>query len=90
MAGAKYKTDNLGRVVESTFKIDKNYATTPNLYNRKNITAIGKLKGGMAGDDGGHLLGQQFGGSSTVLNVVQKFLILSYLPLGFLFLCECV
>lgn len=70
LAGAKYKTDNLGRVVESTFKIDKNYATTPNLYNRKNITAIGKLKGGIAGDDGGHLLGQQFGGSSTVLNVV--------------------
>lgn len=70
LAGAKYKTDGMGRVVESTFKIDKKYANTPNLYNGKNITAIGKLKGGLAGDDGGHLLGQQFGGSSTVLNVV--------------------
>lgn len=70
LAGAKYKTDGMGRVVESTFKIDKGYATTPNLYNGKNITTIGKLKGGLAGDDGGHLLGQQFGGSSTVLNVV--------------------
>lgn len=70
LAGAKYKTDGMGRVVENTFKIDKGYATTPNLYNGKNITTIGKLKGGLAGDDGGHLLGQQFGGSSTVLNVV--------------------
>lgn len=70
LAGTKYKTDELGRVIESSFRIDKSYATTPNLYNRKNITTIGKLKDGMAGDDGGHLLGQQFGGSSTAINVV--------------------
>lgn len=70
LGGVTYKTDSWGRVISSEFTIDKNYMSKPNLYNAKDITAIGKLKGGMVGDDGGHLLAQQFGGSSTVLNVV--------------------
>ena len=70
LGGVVYKTDSWGRIVSSEFKIDKNYISNPNLYNAKDITAAGKLKGGLAGDDGGHLLAQQFGGSSTVLNVV--------------------
>lgn len=70
LAGAKYMTDSRGRIVESVFVIDKNYAQTPNIYYPKMITAAGKVKGALSGDDGGHLLGQQFGGSSTVINVV--------------------
>lgn len=67
---AQYFTDDAGRVVKATFSIDKTHVTAPNLYNPKDITTIGKLKGGMAGDDGGHLLGNNFGGSSSVLNIV--------------------
>lgn len=67
---AQYFTDDAGRVVKTTFSIDKTHVTAPNLYNPKDITAIGKLKGGLAGDDGGHLLGNNFGGSSSVLNIV--------------------
>lgn len=70
LGGVTYKTDSWGRVVNSEFKIGKDYLGKPNLYNAKDITTVGKLKGGLAGDDGGHLLAQQFGGSSTVLNVV--------------------
>lgn len=67
---AEYLTDDIGRTVSSSFKIDKNYYLTPDLYNRKDITAIGKYKCAEQGYDGGHLLGQAFGGSSSVLNIV--------------------
>lgn len=70
LGNVSYKTDSWGRVIRTEFTIDKDYLSYPNLYNAKDITAAGKLKGGLAGDDGGHLLAQQFGGSSTVLNVV--------------------
>lgn len=70
LAGVKYKTDSWGRIIEGDFSIDKSYVSKPNIYYPKDITAAGKVKGALTGDDGGHLFGQQFGGSSSVLNVV--------------------
>lgn len=68
--GAEYEIDELGRVAKAKFKINKN--SLQNASHRDNgvNSQMRQLKNSMEGDHAGHLLADEFGGSSNMVNLV--------------------
>lgn len=66
----EYLTDDLGRVIKAKSKIiPSNIAEQK--YRDSNVQRqMSSLKGSMPNDDAGHLIGNQFGGSSNMINLV--------------------
>ncbi|MCZ4223983.1 DNA/RNA non-specific endonuclease [Pedobacter rhodius] len=65
--GYKYKTDGQGRIINAKGKLSKAVKGGRNPYAQR---TVGKGDGRLAGDHGGHLIGDQFGGSGGKENMV--------------------
>lgn len=64
------RTDEAGRVIQTTFHIGKGALKAESHRYGKFIREICQDKEALEGDHGGHLMADQFGGSSNVLNIV--------------------
>lgn len=67
--GAEYLTDDAGRVVKSKVKLSS--STIGKSHRDSGVQKqMAKLKNSHEGDDAGHLIADQFGGSSNMVNLV--------------------
>lgn len=66
--GAEYVTDDAGRIVSTKVKLPLAKASShrDSCVQKK----MASLKGSLSSDDAGHLIGDQFGGSSNMVNLV--------------------
>lgn len=69
---AKYETDEMGRVVRSEFPIDKLSLKQSSVRDGNVQKNMHHLKSSQGNDHAGHLLGDQFGGSSNMVNLVPQ------------------
>ena len=68
--GAEYMTDDAGRIVASKAKLPLPVGNGTQFRDGNVQKQMGKLKGSLQGDDAGHIIGNQFGGSSNMVNLV--------------------
>lgn len=66
----EYLTDDLGRVIKAKSKITPSNVTGQKYRDSNVQRQMSSLKGSMPSDDAGHLIGNQFGGSSNMINLV--------------------
>lgn len=67
---ARYDTDEIGRIIKSEFPIDELSLKQNSIRDRSVQNNMRKLKNSFDNDHAGHLLGDQFGGSSNMINLV--------------------
>lgn len=67
---AEYLTDDLGRVVNVKCRIRPSNLVSLKYRDSNVQRQMSVLKGSLSTDDAGHLLGNQFGGSSNMINLV--------------------
>lgn len=66
----EYLTDDLGRVIKAKSKITPSNIAGQKYRDSNVQRQMSSLKGSMPNDDAGHLIGNQFGGSSNMINLV--------------------
>lgn len=66
----EYLTDDLGRVVNAKSKITPSNIVGQKYRDSNVQRQMSSLKGSMPSDDAGHLIGNQFGGSTNMINLV--------------------
>lgn len=67
---AEYLTDDLGRIIKAKSKINPTNLEGQKYRDSNVQRQMAALKGSFLGDDAGHLIGNQFGGSSNMINLV--------------------
>lgn len=68
--GAEYVTDDMGRIISSKTKLSPSNLKTTRHRDSNVQKQMSNLKGSKDGDHAGHLIGDQFGGSSNMINLV--------------------
>lgn len=68
--GAEYMTDDAGRVVSSKVSLSKSNLGKARYRDSGVQKKMAELKGSLPGDDAGHLIANQFGGSTNMVNLV--------------------
>lgn len=68
--GAEYVTDDMGRIVSTKTKLSPSNLKTTRHRDSGVQKQMSTLKGSKDGDHAGHLIGDQFGGSSNMVNLV--------------------
>lgn len=66
----EYLTDDLGRVIKAKSKITSSNISGKKYRDSNVQRQMSTLKGSIPSDDAGHLIGNQFGGSSNMINLV--------------------
>lgn len=67
---AEYLTDDMGRVISSKVNLNKSNLGTAKFRDSNVQKQMAQLKGSLQGDDAGHLIANQFGGSTNMVNLV--------------------
>lgn len=68
--GAEYITDDAGRIIGSKAKLPLANVSSPIFRDTNVQRQMASLKGSLQGDNAGHIIGNQFGGSSNMVNLV--------------------
>lgn len=68
--GAEYVTDDMGRIVNAKTKLTSSHLSGTRYRDGNVQKQMANLKGSVDGDHAGHLIGNQFGGSTNMVNLV--------------------
>lgn len=68
--GAEYVTDDMGRIVNAKAKLRSSNLSGTRYRDGNVQKQMANLKGSLDGDHAGHLIGNQFGGSTNMVNLV--------------------